>query len=299
MLNDLAQKIKSANIFKKENFLLFFWPFQFLVVGLIIGYFVPKIFLNDTHEVVNIEVHRFQAEYPFINPLMACDFGEQKIYSSFEGKIIDYLAKAKKQKKIAEVSVIFRDLKKGDWFGIEEEREFAPASLLKVPLMMVYFKEAEENPGIFNEKIYFDGVHENITVRNIIPTVGLKKGDYTVEELIKMMIIYSDNDALDLLFKHLDDYKKMDALYSDLGISPADLQSKEENIVSVRTYSSLFRVLYNASYLSKEMSNKALEILSRSEFGDGIKAKLPREIKIAHKFGERGTVEDLQLHDCG
>jgi beta-lactamase class A len=47
------------------------------------------------------------------------------------------------------------------------------------------------------------------------------------------------------------------------------------------------------------VSNKALEILSTVEFRDGLRAKLPPEIKIAHKFGERGTRDGFQLHDCG
>jgi beta-lactamase class A len=70
--------------------------------------------------------------------------------------------------------------------------------------------------------------------------------------------------------------------------------------MSVKQYSSLYRVLFNASYLSKEYSQKALEILSKSEFKDGIVDGIPQSMTIAHKFGERHYSTGVdQLHDCG
>jgi len=71
--------------------------------------------------------------------------------------------------------------------------------------------------------------------------------------------------------------------------------------MSVKDYSSFFRILYNASYLSKEMSSKALKLLTQVNFNKGLVAGLPKGVKIAHKFGERGyALNDIkQLHDCG
>ncbi len=297
MLNDLAQKIKSQKLFKKENFLLFFWPFQFLIIGLVIGYFVSRITVNRSHDVVG-EVHQFQAEYPFINSLMACDFSEQKTLRSFKDKISDHIRKNKDRRIISHASVIFRDLKKGDWFGIEENSEFSPGSLLKVPVMMAVLKDAENNPEILKEKIYFDGSRER-EIRSIIPSAILERGEYTVEELVKIMIFYSDNNATVLLLDHIGGDERMSKFFRDVGINFNGDRKTDEDVFSVREYSSFFRVLYNASYLNREMSNKALEILSQTEFKDGLLAKIPNNLTVSHKFGERGTVENVQLHDCG
>ena len=80
-----------------------------------------------------------------------------------------------------------------------------------------------------------------------------------------------------------------------------DESTPSEDFVSVKTYSSFFRILYTATYLNREMSEKALEMLSRAQFREGIPGKLPQKIKVAHKFGERGFVDSniKQLHDCG
>lgn len=111
-----------------------------------------------------------------------------------------------------------------------------------------------------------------------------------------MMIKYSDNSAAVILNQYItpEQFKKA---YLDLGI---EIPSNQQYSVSVRTYASFFRILFNATYLSRELSEKALQILSQSTFKDGLRGGVPSNITIAHKFGERGTEEyEKQLHDCG
>jgi hypothetical protein len=69
----------------------------------------------------------------------------------------------------------------------------------------------------------------------------------------------------------------------------------------VYTYASFFRVLYNASYLGKQLSEWALATLAQSEFREGIVAGVPPAVPVAHKFGEHKDVAtgEVQLHDCG
>ena len=73
-------------------------------------------------------------------------------------------------------------------------------------------------------------------------------------------------------------------------------------MLSAENYASFFRVLFNASYLSRSLSEKALSLLAQSDFKDGLVAGVPPGIKVAHKFGFRITGingEIKQLHDCG
>ncbi len=96
-------------------------------------------------------------------------------------------------------------------------------------------------------------------------------------------------------------------VYSDLGM-PQPPQSNDAAMIdflSVKTYAHIFRVLYSATYLTRELSEKALQILTQTRFSEGIRAGIPSDVTVANKFGER-TVQDTdknvlfrELHDCG
>lgn len=132
---------------------------------------------------------------------------------------------------------------------------------------------------------------------------------YTVDELLHQMIVYSDNVATHRLANFVD-FTILSKTYSDLGIvnpyyrsgGPLGVVASAEYRISVHSYASFFRILFNASYLSKTMSEKALSLLADTEFKNGIEAGVPPTIKVAHKWGvhvagARG--EQKQLHDCG
>ena len=135
--------------------------------------------------------------------------------------------------------------------------------------------------------------------QNYKPTKSLKSGeDYTVWQLIEQMITQSDNEALDLLRNDLGE-KAINQVTLDLEI-PTALTIDSDNLLRVKDYSTLFRVLYNASYLDKQNSEKALELLAKIDFKRGLVAAIPSNIIVSHKFGERSYDDGTkQLHDCG
>jgi len=64
-------------------------------------------------------------------------------------------------------------------------------------------------------------------------------------------------------------------------------------------------VLYNATYLDRDLSEKALELLANSNFKLGLRAGVSPTVTVADKYGERtafdpqGNVQYRELHDCG
>lgn len=242
--------------------------------------------------------------YRFINPLLECEVaGDQVEFSEltpFKDKVAALVNKKLGDKTYSHVSVYFRDLNNGPWFGINEREPFAPASLLKVPTMMALLKEAEQKPGLLSEPVTFSGEEDFNDMETFKPPVQLERGkSYTVDELIFRSIAYSDNNANTLVFGKTDKNMLVRA-YMDLGVPVPS--SHREDFMSVRQYASFFRILFNASYLSREMSEKALDYLSRSAFRNGIVAGVPAGVAVAHKFGERTSAENpgvRQLHDCG
>lgn len=267
-------------------------------IGVLFGSFLQRRLQCNQNK--NVVFERRIGEYNRLtNPLLECEqfVSNDKNLQLIKYKLTDYIAEETHEKKAVDISVYLRDLNNGPWLGIKEKEDFSPASLLKVPIMMCYFKIAETNPEVLNRKIQYERVLSNMP-QDIIPKKTIQIGNvYTIEELIYRMIVYSDNEAATLLLFDIDQ-DDLDKVYRDLHITIPGLRVKED-FLSVKDYASFFRILYNASYLNRQMSEKALEILTQTDFSDGILAGLPSGIKVAHKFGERRDPYDLvQLHEC-
>lgn len=284
---------------KFKPFLKFPNPLKLILVfttGLFVGLLVSR-FYNKSPETPVIE-HR-EGQYEFINPLLECEGSEEMIskeLSPFRERLEELIQKKINEKKIHSAAVYFRDLNNGPWIGINEKEAFLPGSLLKIPIMMGYLKKAEKDPDILIRTIEFKEA-ATISGQFIRPAVLLEKGkSYTVEELIRRMIIYSDNEAARLL-RSADEEDLYHEVYKDLGLEvPAGGGYK----ISVKKYASFFRMLFNASYLNKEMSNIALKILSNSDFNEGLVAGVPPDVPVAQKFGESKSEDNQrQLHNCG
>ncbi len=220
---------------------------------------------------------------------------QQKI-NEVKLKVQDLVNKELGKKNINFISVYFRDLNNGPWFGINEKEKFMPGSLLKVPLMISIFKIAESYPGILQEEIFYKG--GDASFQYFEPEKKIEPDKiYTVEDLIEAMIKYSDNGAAVILQQYIA-LKQLNESYIDLGI---EMPSNSQYSMPVRTYSSFFRILFNATYLNRDLSEKALGILSQSTFKDGLRLGVPAGITVVHKFGERESNEnsEKQLHDCG
>lgn len=253
---------------------------------------------------------REQAKYKYINPLLAYEISERKEFKEFnpiKDELNSLINTEIRSNRASQVSVYFRDLANGRWFGINENEKYNPASLLKVATMIGVYKVAETNPDILSKRITYDGSFDDNKAENIKPLKTVEPGKtYTIEDLMQAMIGYSDNNAKTLIHQAVDNAFIAD-VYSDLGLplpenAPNDLTV---DFMSVKSYSLLFRVLYNSTYLSREYSEKALELLGLPDFPEGISAGIPAGVAVASKFGERsirsadGKLLTAELHDCG
>ncbi|HLP52126.1 MAG TPA: serine hydrolase [Chitinophagales bacterium] len=242
--------------------------------------------------------------YRFINPLLECDaFTSTSNVTVFEmeKEVRNYIAAEQAANKVSHVSVYFRDLNNGPWMGINERENYSPASLLKVPVLIAVLKEAEANKELLNQKLTFTGALQDKNIgQNIVDGELIKPGgSYTVADLLQRMIEFSDNGAKDLLVNAIG-VDKYDRTLTDLGVIIPGERALSD-FMPVRDYSTFFRILYNATYLSSEMSEKALLILSKTRFDKGLLAGVPAGTLISHKFGERAyeDADTKQLHDCG
>lgn len=270
---------------------------SFFIIGIFIA---PYIYSQSKSETGGEEI-RFNSG-KFTNPLLECEIGEDTIASrklDFSPQMAGFIEKLKKEKNISEMSVYFRDLNNGPIVGVNQNTSFAPASLLKVPVLIAYLSWSEDVPSVLDEKILFEAPVDVGYVQQFSPTVPLQIGQtYSARELLEIMIKYSDNQALILLHKRLPK-KYQNDLYTLLGVDPK-LITDPTGTLTVRQYSIFFRVLFNASFLSRKNSEYALDLLSQSSFVDGLRSPIPAGLDVAHKFGERKIKGDTQqFHDCG
>lgn len=275
--------------------------FVVFLLGFTSGFIMFKVFGDSLGSSSQISQDRLGG-YKYIKPLLECNIAEenQRELANFKNKVEENIHTQIEEGDINEAAMYFRDLNNGPWIGMNEQIEFAPASLLKIPLMMSYFKIAEKNPKVLKTVLTTKKLESNYPA-GFLPESKITPGAlYTVEELIRYMIVYSDNDAAgSLLENQFMNENEFYRVYKDLNIYD-HMDINNEDSMSVQTYASFFRILYNASYLSKDYSEMALKLLTQTQFDQGIEKPIPKSIKVAHKYGLRVLqLNQIQLHDCG
>ncbi|HPY08991.1 MAG: serine hydrolase [Patescibacteria group bacterium] len=271
-----------------------------VLLVLIFSAFLVGQYVGEKKEHPIIKRNKYQANYKYISPLLECTLSkvETPVISSLKNDLNQYIAKVKKENNVSDVAVYLHDLNSDNWLGINLSSKFSPASLLKVPILIAFLKVAETNPEILKQTVTINNPNIPVINPNITPFKSIQANEtYTIEELINYTIHYSDNYAANTLVSLIDP-QILTKVYTDIGLQTPGSEG-EENFMTVADYSTFFEILYNASYLNKEMSEKALEILTKSTFNYGLVSGVPAEVEVAHKFGERIYENFKQLHDCG
>ncbi len=277
-----------------------------LVGGIALGFFAG-FFIRPKQGSTTQAIRENTTDYKFIHPLLAVNRTDidtpSPRYVGLAKSLQKYIAEEKQNGSLATASVYYSNYGKPGSLVINGDEQYAPASMLKVVVMVAYLKEADANPNILsNMYVYAPTIAENLNVVPFESPSNLVVGRaYDVLTLINKMITESDNGAMNLLLAHADE-SYLANVYSELGIkSPA---ANTTYTISVKDYSLFLRVLYNGTYLSDINSERALSILSKATFKDGLASGVPDGVTIAHKFGERvngteGRIDSVELHDCG
>ncbi len=249
------------------------------------------------------QVHLNSSEYKFINPLLYIRTSEntsssyKQLESALEQRINAHI-KAGRAKRI---SVYFRDVTKGHWTGVNEDDIYTPSSLLKVSLIMGVLNIASENPELLSQKVWYDPSDNDADFQNYVLGPTREEGYYRIGDMIEATIVDSDNAASVALGRHFK--SEFDNLYNSFQLP--ELPKDYHDFMSPRSYSTLFRSLYNATYLSEADSEYALSLLSSTKFDRGLVQGVPNGTIVSHKFGENtlllkdGSIASHELHDCG
>lgn len=198
---------------------------------------------------------------------------------------------------VQSVSVFLRDLISGEWFSINEREEYFPGSLLKLPIMITWLREEMEKPGTLGKELLYIKPVQNLPSQVFENDSIISGKKYKVSELIKFMIINSDNNATYLLIRNLDQVKFRE-LFASLQLAEPDLYNVNYTI-SARDFSRFLGILYSSTWLSDDLSEYALELLSRVKFSQGMTSDLPGDLLVAHKFGEHSLKNTGDFSESG
>ena len=271
--------------------------------GWYLHYFFYDLNIKNTTKVIR----EYPSDYRLINPLLlVLDGGSTKApeYSELTNTLNSYAKNKIINKKAESISIYFRDLNSGSWSGVDEDRLYSPASMMKVALLISCFDFAYSNPDFLDKGVHITSDSTDFDLgQTYKPKEAVVVGkNYKVRDLITSMIVDSDNNAA-IALGYLIGEDKINKLLKELQL--AQPKSADSDFLSPRMYSRFYRILYNSTYLPRDVSENALKILSQNDFSNGIVAGVPKGVVVAQKFGERtindklGNVVDRELHDCG
>ena len=125
-----------------------------------------------------------------------------------------------------------------------------------------------------------------------------------ITELARHMIATSSNLATNLLLD-LVGVDRVQAVLRSLGVEGIDVRRGVEderafqeginNQVTARGLVAMMRLIAEERAFTPELSREILDVLHAQEFKNGIPARLPSDVRVAHKTGEISTI----AHDAG
>lgn len=252
----------------------------------------------------NFDKRQENNPYTYIHPLLdsASNFdNDQNIFEEELNKSLFTLIKTTPE---IVTSVYFSELTDHNQISINSDQKYNLASLIKVPLMMGYYKLEENEPGFLSTQATYNGADLNL-IKNIKDDSFIKLGTpHSLEAFIDSMIVNSDNNAATLL--HELKNQAIRTTFQDLNVDlpKEDMDISKSDYITSEQFSIFLKILYNSTYLNRTNSEKALELLARTSYTGGLVAGVTSETRVAHKFGERRVennkvLEYQEFHDCG
>ncbi len=178
-----------------------FIGFVVFLVGGIAGFSLSYLSENEKTGCVS--------NFLYVNPEPDCEVYDERSekLSDLQATLETKVRELELQNDIDHVAIFTRDLTSRRFAGKNDDRVFVLASLLKVPILISYYKFAEVEPAILSDEVLYTGTPDSYGIQTEIPpeerlSIGQR---YTIEELLSRMIIHSDNTASDILLPRMTD----------------------------------------------------------------------------------------------
>lgn len=179
------------------------------------------------------------------------------------------------------ITIYYENINSGANISINRDLRLFPASLSKLVQAIIIVKRVEEGKLSFDQKLKIlptDLSYESGTLYKTIT----KDTSLTVEDLLKELLVNSDNTAQNV-FRRYVDFEDYINFQNVIGLQ--DLYN-ENGFISSKEYTRILRVLYTSNFLHPENSQKILKYMADSTFKDYLSQGIPESVVFAHKYGE-------------
>jgi beta-lactamase class A len=244
-----------------------------------VALFVVK---NIIHKAVNDATTN---PYPLLDP--ARQYIDQKDYIINIQPLRQYLNDLVSKEGKDTIQIYYEQLNTGANININQDLRLPPASLSKLPLAISVVKKIENGKWKWDDELILSNVDADTRSGELgKQEVGTT---FTIEELLKELLINSDNTAYNILGRNMDN-DELQPLITETGLE--NLYDASDKITA-KEYSRLFRTLYTSDFLERAESQKILDWLSQSTFHEYLSQGVPQDVKFAHKYGENKDLEVL------
>ncbi|WP_102399770.1 serine hydrolase [Haloimpatiens massiliensis] len=205
---------------------------------------------------------------------------------SIEEKIRKYLGK-----DIDKVGFVYYDLTSGEKISINENKACTAASTYKVGMNIVAYNRVRQgNLGLDEDLRYRSSMYESGTgiLQNQIKTT-LKK-PISIQKLLDLSIIYSDNIATNMLSRRLGGVQAVRRDVCDITGIHIDTR---KNVITPEMEFILLKELYEDR--NEKYNAHLIDSMKSTVFHDRIDKYIPKDI-VAHKIGNYGSsVNDVGI----
>ncbi len=191
----------------------------------------------------------------------------------------------------AECAFVIKDLKDGRVYTYREDEVVSSFSLIKVFILAEAVRRIECGELSLDTEI--DVKASDVVDFSVL--VFLKERAYTLEELLRLMIVYSDNTATNVLIDYLG-YGDINKHIRDLGFEKSLLQRKmmdfeakkegRDNLTTASEMAEFLERLYRKELLGAGSDDLMLDIMKGQADEMDMRLHLPDELPIARKSGE-------------
>ncbi len=181
-------------------------------------------------------------------------------------------------------------LSDGSRYGVSTDNRFQGASLLKLPLMVLMYKMSEEGSLNLDQKYVLKNSDK---VAGSGDLINAKAGsEYSYRQLAELMGKKSDRTAYKVM-KDVVSAEKLKNFVKETGMTGTDIDT---GITTPNDFGIIFQKLWSGDLVNQEDKNEILGFLTDTIYESWITPGVPKNIKVAHKYGaDSGVLADAGI----